>query len=57
MKFVWMLVTWDDGMPMVRSYEDEHDAIESLKDSLPIRDRAWLWRIDDEGHAARVPGW
>lgn len=56
-KKVYVLVTWDSGMPMVRSYEDEHDAIEILKDALPIRDRADLFYCDETGGWGRVPGW
>lgn len=54
---VYVLVTWDEGMPLVRSYEDEHDAIEALKDALPIRDAANLFAVRDDGEVTRVRGW
>lgn len=65
MNRVWILVTWDEqtdhmgkdiSLPMVRSYEDEHTAIEALKDALPIRTRANLFVCDETGGWGRVPG-
>lgn len=54
---VWVLVTWDEGMPLVRSYEDEHEAIEALKDARPLGPRASLYAYDETGQSTRVEGW
>lgn len=54
---LWILVTWDEDMPLVRSYEDESDAIEALKDALPIRDKAYLYATDKFGTMTPVQGW
>jgi hypothetical protein len=57
LKRVWILVAWLDDLPSVSHYEDEHTAIEALKDALPVRDRAHLFYSDETGGWGRVPGW
>lgn len=57
MNKTFVLVTWDEGQSMVREYTDQDEAIEALKDALPIRDRADLFWCDETGGWGRVPGW
>jgi hypothetical protein len=59
---VWILVTWDEGMPMVRHYEDGQEAAEIYRDAARIRDAAYLYSADESGHmdlileTERIPG-
>lgn len=46
---VYVLVTWDDDMPLVRSYEDEQDAAESYRYATEIRAAAFLYVTDESG--------
>lgn len=54
---VYVLVTWDEHMPTVRSMEDEHEAIEALKDEKTTSHRATLYACDETGQAVEVTGW
>lgn len=56
MNTVWLLVTWDEGMPTVKSFEDEHEAIESLKESKP-QFVAYLYQCNPDGMIVPVEGW
>lgn len=59
---VWVVITWDDGMPLVRSYEDANDAAEVYRESTYMRDHAYLYVTDESGHMdlileyERLPG-
>lgn len=57
MQTVWILVIWDDGMPRVKQYEDEHLAIEMLKDAKPLWDATYLYQCNPDGMIMQVTGW
>lgn len=46
---IYVLVTFDQGMPLVRSYEDRREAMEIYREAVAIRDHAYLYEIDDSG--------
>lgn len=46
---VWVVVTWDDGIPLVRDYRDERSAREIYTISLDIREHAYLYVTDESG--------
>jgi hypothetical protein len=56
MQSVWILVTWDEGMPNVKHFEDEHDAIEMLKEAKPMF-TAYLYQCNPDGMISKVEGW
>lgn len=54
---VYILVAWSDSIPLVRSYEDESEAIEALKDARPVGDSANLYKCSEHGVISVIEGW
>lgn len=54
---VFILITWDDGMPKVQSSEDQHTAIEMLKDAKPYHQATYLFQVNPDGVWIEVRGW
>lgn len=56
---VYLLVTWDDDVPMVRHYEDASEAVDIYKTATAVRDSAYLYSVDPAGSVApvHVQGW
>lgn len=59
---LWVLITWDDGTPLVRTYEDDAEAAETYRDATIYRDHAYLYVTNESGHMdlileyERIPG-
>lgn len=49
MNKLYVLVTWDEGMPLVRHYEDRTEAVEIYELALIGRDAAYLYETDESG--------